>query len=82
MTVDEIRAKYWRAMQRINDSSNLEPEWAKVRQIELLQAEMLCEMAVQQARTNEILERTIGVVGFEKLALQLGLLLEELGTKQ
>jgi hypothetical protein len=79
MTVAEIRAKYWKACSKIEEETD---EVGKIRRIQMLQAEMLCEMAVQQAATNEILERTIGVMNFEELTLQMSKLIQVLGGEE
>ena len=76
MTVNEIRAKYWKLCQHWQSVGNVN-EQTKRLELELLKAEMLCELAAQSAETNEILKRTIGLVNFEKLCLQLDLAFRE-----
>jgi hypothetical protein len=70
MTPTEIRAKHWMLRARLEDPGNVD-DAEKRREIELLQAEMLAEMAAQLAEANAVLAR-IGLINFEELALRLG----------
>lgn len=79
MMASEIRAKYWKACNVLRDPKNTENDAERDRMVQLLQAEMLCELAAQQAITNDLLKSKLGPVNVEKLALEIGKLIEELG---
>jgi hypothetical protein len=69
MTVEALRAKYWRLRNKF-DSKEMCLTPTIDREIALLQAELLTEIAVQLAETNLVLKR-ISVLNFEELALRL-----------
>lgn len=69
MNVAEIRAKYWKMRSRFDTlGGKITPTLD--RDIAMLQAEMLTEIAAQLAEANMILAR-VGVLNFEELALRL-----------
>lgn len=71
MDVNEIRAKYWKARQKLGGTDTTID-----RELAILQFEMLTEVAAQLAEMNAVLKR-VGIVNFEKLALQLDEVLKE-----
>jgi peptide subunit release factor RF-3 len=66
MNVAEIRAKYWRLRSRLDKDMTTTVD----REIAMLEAEMLVEIAAQLAAANAVLAR-VGVLNFEELALRL-----------
>ncbi len=74
MTTNEIRAKYWKARAKLEalPADAQAHDDARRQVVELLQAEMLTEMAAQLSDMNLVLAR-IGLVNFEELALRLDL---------
>ena len=69
MTVSEIRAKYWRLRNLLQQQGAVTPTLD--REIALTQLEILTEIAAQLAEANAVLAR-IGVLNFEQVALQVG----------
>ncbi len=69
MNVSEIRAKYWRLRNLLQQQGAVTPTLD--REIALTQLEILTEIAAQLAEANAVLAR-IGVLNFEQVALQVG----------
>ncbi len=69
MNVSEIRAKYWRLRNLMQQQGAVTPTLD--REIALTQLEILTEIAAQLAEANAVLAR-IGVLNFEQVALQVG----------
>lgn len=69
MNVSEIRAKYWRLRNLMQQQGAVTPTLD--REIALTQLEVLTEIAAQLAEANAVLAR-LGVLNFEQLALQVG----------
>ena len=73
MTPEQIRAKYWSMRNKMQQPGFITPTLD--REIALLQAEFMAEIAAKQAETNELLQR-IALLNFEKLGVQLELFLD------
>lgn len=69
MNINEIRSKYWRLRNLMQQQGAVTPTLD--REIALTQLEVLTEIAAQLAEANAVLAR-IGVLNFEQLALQVG----------
>jgi hypothetical protein len=69
MTVEQLRAKYWRLRAKF-DSKEACITPTIDREIAMLQAELLVEIAVQLEEAKQVLNR-VGVLNFEEIALRL-----------
>ena len=72
MTPAEIRAEYWKLSEKLN---KLTP--TADRSMGLAFMKVLVENTAQIAEMNELLKRTLGIVNVEKLALDLGRVVQE-----
>jgi hypothetical protein len=73
MDPNEIRSKYWKLRERMEKYSGSTVD----REMLLAQHEMLTEMCAQLAEMNVLLKSTLGIVNVEKLALDLGRVVQE-----
>lgn len=72
MTVEQIRAKYWKLNERLAGIPRTID-----RDLQIFIVEMVAEVAAQLAQLNETMDRTVGLLNAERIALECARLMHD-----